>query len=60
MSKVKVRALRPHDTVDGIKQPGEEYERTAEDAKHLSDRRIVQAVQTSTRAAAPKRAAKRK
>jgi len=33
---VKVRTIRPHDTVDGMKQPGEVYDRTKEEADTLS------------------------
>ena len=35
-SKVTVRTIRPHDTVDGLKQPGEVYDRTKEEADTLS------------------------
>lgn len=44
--KVKVRAIRPHDTIYGMKQPGEEYERTATEAQRLTERGIVKAVST--------------
>lgn len=40
--KVKVRTIRPHDTTEGMKAPGDEYERTAADAKRLSERGIVE------------------
>jgi len=36
LSPVKVRTIRPHDTVDGMKQPGEVYDRTKEEADTLS------------------------
>lgn len=32
---VKVRTIRPHDTTDGMKAPGEQYERRAADADQL-------------------------
>ena len=42
--KVKVRTIRPHDTTEGFKAPGDEYERSAADAKQLSEAGIVEAV----------------
>lgn len=33
---VKVCTIRPHDTFDGMKQPGEVYDRTKEEADTLS------------------------
>jgi hypothetical protein len=41
---VKVRTIRPHDTTEGLKAPGDEYERTAADAKQLADQGIVETV----------------
>jgi hypothetical protein len=50
---VKVRTIRPHDTTNGLKQPGDQYERTAADAKQLADAGVVELV-----TAAPARASK--
>lgn len=41
---VKVRTIRPHDTADGMKSPGDEYERTQEDAEQLQAGGIVEVV----------------
>ncbi len=41
---VKVRTIRPHDTVDGMKQPGEVYDRTKEEADTLSAVGVVETV----------------
>lgn len=41
---VKVRTIRPHDTAQGFKAPGDKYERTAADAKQLSDHGVVEIV----------------
>lgn len=38
---VKVRTVRPHDTTEGMKAPGDEYERTAADAKQLAEAGVV-------------------
>ena len=54
---VRVRTIRPHDTSDGMKAPGDEYERTAADAKRLADAGVVELVIAE---AVPKRRAKRK
>ena len=40
-SKIKVRTIRPHDTVEGMKLPGDGYDRTKEDADHLSALGVV-------------------
>ncbi len=50
--RVKVRTLRPHDTTDGMKAPGEEYERTKADADRLAKLGVVELV--TTRAAKSK------
>ncbi|MGZ2410742.1 hypothetical protein ACUXST_000139 [Sphingomonas sp. F9_3S_D5_B_2] len=55
MSKLAVRTIRPHDTTDGMKHPGDVYDRTQADADKLSSAGIVEI------ASAPaKRVAKRK
>ena len=41
---VKVRTIRPHDTTEGLKQPGDEYERTKSDAEKLSAAGVVSIV----------------
>jgi hypothetical protein len=38
---VKVRTIRPHDTAEGFKQPGDEYDRTKPDADKLSAAGVV-------------------
>jgi hypothetical protein len=38
---VKVRTIRPHDTTDGLRSPGDEYERSAGEAKVLADKGVV-------------------
>jgi hypothetical protein len=53
---VKVRAIRPHDTTEGMKAPGDEYQRTVGDAKQLADYGVVEL----TSSAPFKRTAKRK
>jgi hypothetical protein len=50
---VKVRTIRPHDTTEGLRLPGDEYERTAKDAEQLSKAGVVEL-------ATPKRAARSK
>ena len=50
---VTVRAIRPHDTVAGMKQPGDEYERPEDEAKALADKGVLSI-------ATPKAAAKSK
>jgi hypothetical protein len=42
--RVTVRTLRPHDTTEGMKHPGDEYDRTKADADKLSARSIVEPV----------------
>ncbi len=44
LNKVKVRTIRPHDTSDGLRSPGDVYERTAGDAKQLADLGVVSLV----------------
>jgi hypothetical protein len=41
---VKVRTIRPHDTTEGMKAPGDEYERTKADADALAKGGIVELV----------------
>jgi len=41
---VKVRAIRPHDTTEGMKAPGDEYERTKAHADQLSKAGVVEIV----------------
>ncbi len=43
-NQVKVRAIRPHDTVDGTKAPGDEYERDETDAKMLAAMGVLELV----------------
>ena len=43
---VKVRTIRPHDTSGGMKSPGDEYDRTKEDADHLAMTGVVSIVAT--------------
>jgi hypothetical protein len=38
---VKVRTLRPHDTTEGLKQPGDEYDRSKADAEQLECAGVV-------------------
>ncbi|SOB88296.1 hypothetical protein SAMN06297144_3447 [Sphingomonas guangdongensis] len=38
---VTVRAVRPHDTADGLRQPGDEYERPEAEAKALAAQGVV-------------------
>ncbi|MEA1015592.1 hypothetical protein [Sphingosinicella sp. LY1275] len=38
---VKVRALRQHDTTEGLKAPGDEYERTKREAEALAAKGVV-------------------
>ena len=47
---VKVRTIRPHDTVDGMKQPGEVYDRTKEEADTLSVVGVVSIVAAKAKA----------
>ncbi len=57
--KVKVRTIRPHDTIEGLKAPGDEYDRTKEDADTLSAVGVVGIVPASP-APKAKRATKAK
>ena len=40
-SKIQVRTIRPHDTAEDMKLPGEFYDRMKEDADHLSAPGVV-------------------
>lgn len=40
-----VRALRPHDTVTGIKQPGDEYARPLAEAEQLEKLGVIAIVE---------------
>ncbi len=40
-SPVKVRTIRPHDTSDGLRSPGDVYDRPASEAKQLADQGVV-------------------
>lgn len=53
---VKVRTIRPHDTTEGLKAPGDEYLRAAADAKALADAGVVEIVQAAPAKAKAKRA----
>ena len=46
-SKIKVRTIRPHDTSEGMKLPGDVYGRTKEDADSLSALGVVRIVATA-------------
>lgn len=46
---VKVRALRPHDTSEGAKAPGDEYDRTKADADKLAGLGVVEIVSAKKR-----------
>lgn len=46
--KVKVRTIRPHDTAEGMKAPGDEYERAKADADQLSKQGVVELVSART------------
>lgn len=48
---VMVRTLRPHDTVDGQRAPGDEYKRSPADAKQLAQAGVVAIVETKKPAA---------
>ena len=41
---VRVRTIRPHDTTDGLRTPGDEYERTYADADQLAVAGVVSIV----------------
>ena len=45
--KVQVRTIRPHDTAEGMKLPGDVYDRTKEDADQLSALGVVGIVATA-------------
>jgi hypothetical protein len=59
MSNAQVRTVRPHDTSEGLKQPGEVYDRTREDADTLAAIGVVEIVEAKP-AARAKRTAKGK
>jgi hypothetical protein len=46
--KVKVRTIRPHDTTEGMKAPGEEYERSKVDADVLTELGVVESATVRT------------
>lgn len=54
---VKVRTIRPHDTNEGMRQPGDEYDRLKAEADHLIARGVVELASVNAPA---KRAKKRK
>jgi hypothetical protein len=39
---VKVRTIRPHDTTEGMKAPGDEYDRPKAEADKLTARGVVE------------------
>jgi hypothetical protein len=39
---VKVRTIRPHDTTEGLRAPGDEYERSKTDADQLAKQGVVE------------------
>jgi hypothetical protein len=41
---VKVRTIRPHDTTEGLRAPGDEYERSKTDADQLAKKGVVEIV----------------
>lgn len=49
---LKVRTIRPHDTAQGLRSPGDEYERSKADAEQLEAAGVVAIMP----AAKPKRA----
>jgi hypothetical protein len=53
---VTVRALRPHDTADGLKAPGDAYQRERAEAEALADKSIV-TIEAAAKAAPRKRKA---
>jgi len=59
---VRVRTIRPHDTTEGLKVPGDEYDRTKEEADTLSAQGIVRIVKTTApaKSKAKAKASKRK
>lgn len=48
--RVKVRTIRPHDTSEGMKVPGDEYERTKADAESLRAAGVVSIITKATKA----------
>lgn len=38
---VKVRTIRPHDTTEGLRAPGDEYERSKAEADQLAKQGVV-------------------
>lgn len=51
-SKVTVRAIRPHDTTEGYRAPGDEYDRDEAEAKALADRGVLAIVKPKAKAKA--------
>lgn len=41
---VKVRTIRPHDTTEGLRAPGDEYERSKAEADQLAKQGVVEIV----------------
>jgi hypothetical protein len=41
---VKVRTIRPHDTTEGLRAPGDEYERSKAEAEQLAMQSVVEIV----------------
>jgi hypothetical protein len=39
---LKVRTIRPHDTTEGLRAPGDEYERSKTDADQLAKHGVVE------------------
>lgn len=50
--KVRVRVIRPHDTAEGMRAPGDEYDRTATDADKLTAQGVVELATTKPKAKA--------
>jgi hypothetical protein len=48
--RVKVRTIRPHDTTEGLRAPGNEYERSKTDADQLAKQGVVEIVPVRQRA----------
>lgn len=48
-SNVKVRTIRPHDTSEGMRAPGDEYERKQADADKLVKAGVVGLATTAKR-----------
>jgi len=51
---VKVRTIRPHDTAEGMKAPGDEYDRTKAHADQLVAQGVVEIVASKAAKAKPK------